>query len=110
VAARRGSVVAGHDASRGGVALPGERPSDPQAHPAGLRRARHVLARRALRNAGRGERRGVQRAGREDPRQEQAAEGTPHDLFSPHPDDDVISMGGILRSSSRTRTRCWWRT
>jgi glucosamine-6-phosphate deaminase len=44
-----------------------------------------------------GERPRVQHAGREDSRQEQAAARARTICFSPHPDDDVISMGGILR-------------
>ena len=59
-----------------------------------------------LRLAGRGERRGLQRARREDPRQEQAAARPARSIcFSPHPDDDVISMGGILRKLVRERQR-----
>ena len=95
----------------GDLALAGERPRHPQAHAARLRRARHVVARRAVRDAGRGERRGVQRAGREDPRQEQAAEGTPHDRASRRTRTTTSSRwAASCASSSRTRTRCSSRT
>ena len=57
-----------------------------------------LVAARALRLAGRGERRGVQRARREDPRALASCRADSAIIcFSPHPDDDVISMGGILR-------------
>ena len=59
--------------------------------------AAHGIARRAQRP-------GVQRAGREDPGALQAAARRPRVVcFSPHPDDDVISMGGILRKLVENR-------
>ncbi len=98
VAARRGATGRPRSRSRAVVWLsPPDREGDPQAHAARLRRAPPVVAGGALRLAGRGERPGVQRARREDPRQDQAAERRKIICFSPHPDDDVISMGGILR-------------
>ena len=47
---------------------------DPQAHPARLRRRAHVVARREVRLAGRGERQGLQPARRQDPRKIEAAD------------------------------------
>ena len=57
------------DGARGRLALAADRQGDPQAHAARLRRAPAVVARGAVRLAGRGERRGLQRARRQDPRQ-----------------------------------------
>ncbi len=53
VAARRGRVDAGPDGARGRLAVATDRQGDPQAHPARLHRASDVVARGALRHAGR---------------------------------------------------------
>jgi glucosamine-6-phosphate isomerase len=54
---------------------------DPEAHAARLRRPPPVVARRAAREPRRGQRARVQRPGREDPRQEQAADRQARDLL-----------------------------
>ena len=65
--------------------------------PARLRRAPPVVARGAARLARRAQRPRVQRARRQDPGRSKLPRDQRVICFSPHPDDDVISMGGILR-------------
>ena len=74
MAARRGGMDAGPHRARGLLAVAESRARDPQADTARLRRA-HVVARGALRDAGRRERRGVQHVRREDPRQSKLSRG-----------------------------------
>ena len=79
---------------------------DPQADPARLRRAPAVVAGGAQHGSpGRAERPRLQRARREDPRPLQAARRQRVICFSPHPDDDVISMGGHPAQAGRERER-----
>ncbi len=97
LAPRTGGVDQQPGGARGRVALAPDRQGDPQADPAGLRRAPALGSGGPLRLARRAQWRGLQRARRQDPGPLEAA---PPDsrivCFSPHPDDDVISMGGIL--------------
>ena len=71
----------GADHARRDLAVAADRQGDSQAHAARLRRRAHVVARREVRLAGRGERQGLQHARRQDPRQVQARHGPTHHLL-----------------------------
>jgi glucosamine-6-phosphate deaminase len=80
-----------------GVAVAEVRARDPQAHAARLRRAWHVVARGALGSPGALNGEVFNALGAKIRGKSKLPRGKRTICFSPHPDDDVISMGGILR-------------
>ena len=111
VAGGRGRVDSRARGARGHLAVGADPEGDPQAHPPRLRRGPALLAGRAPRLRRRGQRAGLQRARRQDPRAlEAAARRAHHLLLARIPTTTSSRWAACSTSWSRTATRSPWRT